>query len=190
MDKSVWSALSTRLNYHECTALNLGYRGVPELTLPAAKAIYITHSLGTMWALENHAEHMAALITINGFHSFKSFADPRALRAMKTRLAKDPEQQMQEFFKEADIEASPKGLDSQNLMRGLDTLSEGDNTATLKSITCPVLALIGESDQIVPIEAAQKQWLGYDLKICEKGGHALPVTHTNWCAEQIEKFLS
>ncbi len=190
MEPGFWSALYPHLDGHKTTALNLGYRGTEKCPPPSTQSIYITHSLGTMWALQNHAEHISALIVINGFHSFKSFADPRALRAMKSALIKDPKAQMQEFFKAADLNGRTDTLNTDALIYGLNMLSNGDEDATLKSLTCPILVLAGEQDQIVPLSATQKQWLGYDLKICEKGGHALPLTHTEWCAEQIEKFLN
>ncbi len=126
---------------------------------------------------------------INGFYRFNSFTDHRVLKAMKLRLKKNPENQVQSFFENAGIQQMAEGLNVGNLDQGLDMLQNGDEEKTLKSLSCPVLILAGGQDKIVPVQDAQKQWLGYDLKICEKGGHALPLTHGDWCNEQIDMFL-
>ena len=115
--------MQKQTNRGSSTCLNLGYRGAKLERSPYERAVYVTHSLGTMWALRHHARHMDALIVINGFHSFKDFTDPRILRAMKTRLQKNPDEQMKDFFERADIEADYKNLDTKNLKQGLEYLS-------------------------------------------------------------------
>ena len=69
-------------------------------------------------------------------------------------------------------------------------LASGYETATLTTLLCPVFSLIGEQDPILPLKPCEEEWLGYDTKICKKGGHALPITHTDWCAEHIKAIIT
>ncbi len=180
-----WEPLVARFPDADITYVDLGFHDPPNLAVPDDKALYITHSLGTLWALEHCADKMSALVTINGFTCFSDFTDPRILQAMQKGLARNPEIQMQQFFKAADLKASTDNLNTTRLKEGLDWLAHKDMRHAL---TMPYLALLGAQDPIAPLKALQKQW--QNLIICENGGHALPQTHTDWCAKHITDWLN
>ena len=150
-------------------------------------SIYVTHSLGTMWALKKCHADMKVLIAINGFSCFKNFTTDRTLRAMKARLAKTPEAQMNDFWEMCNLPSS-KELNVERLQEGLEWLSSWDMSSELKALHCPVLSLAGGDDPILPMDQMEKEWAGLNMHVQEKGAHALPLTDTQWCVDHIEAF--
>jgi len=98
-DPDFWERLRPHFPEKQSHFLNLGFIG-PDKRIENHKApsdskrVYITHSLGTLWALKNKASDIDVLIAINGFYRFKSFSDERSLQAIKLRLERDPIPQM------------------------------------------------------------------------------------------------
>lgn len=185
-----WDVLRGHLPPHQTHLIDLGYRNAPVLDVAAeTNGIYVTHSLGTMWALRHHANNIGTLIVINGFHSFRDFVSPVTLRAMKRGVQQNPQTQMSAFFKQADLPEALCNWKQPELVTGLDMLAQDTYAEQLSSIKGKIIILAGENDQIISPEHMQKQWLGYDVKICEKGGHALPLTHPQWCAAHIIETL-
>jgi len=189
LDAGFWNPLIAHFPERETHALNLGFRGCAETDVPPGKAVYVTHSYGTLWSLRHHWQDMAALIAINGFTDFGALTDARILKAMRLRLFQDPFSQMRDFFALAGYEAPTSGCDPQALLEGLKNLGNLHCAQELEKLDAPVLALLGAEDAIVPAQAAQQQFLGKSVKICENGGHMLPRTHTDWCAAQMKEFL-
>lgn len=72
---------------------------------------------------------------------------------------------------------------SPQLLQGLGWLMEWQ--ADLPA--CPLLALHGAGDVIVPLADATAQFP--DLLVCPDAPHALPLTHPEWCAARIRDFL-
>ncbi len=179
-----WEPLVAHFPDADITYVDLGFHGTPDLNTPDDKALYIAHSLGTLWALEHCADKMSALVAINGFTCFSDFTDPRILQAMQKGLARNPEAQMQQFFKAADLKASTDNLDTVRLQEGLNWLIHKDMHHAL---TMPHLALLGAQDPIAPSKALQEQW--DTIKTCKNGGHALPQTHPEWCTNTIKQWL-
>ncbi len=149
-----------------------------------APAIYVTHSLGTMWALRHRSRDMAGLVAINGFADFRPFTNARVLRAMALRLNKAPKAQMRDFWQAAELPESDV-LNIAKLSEGLEWLSTWDLRDRLRMLDCPVMALGGERDAILPINIMRREWDGFDPSLQEDGGHALPLTHPQWCADHI-----
>ncbi len=229
-----WDEMTPLFPEYECGFVDLGFVGTGEDVSAAGSAIYITHSLGTLWALKNCAEQMSGLVAINGFSSFRRFASKENLAELKESLLKDPAAHMKGFWEniglnilhnstdeEKDVDATADAVDAtadavdaigseahnpplshgvrepfmkrinvEQLAEGLDWLAEWDGRAELRSLECPVLSLAGAQDKILPLEQMQKEWAGYEMRICEDGAHALSQTHAGWCAEQIRDFLS
>ena len=185
-----WKELRAHLPSHHSQLIDLGYRNEPVLHVPSeTKSIYITHSLGTMWALRHCINKIGRLIVINGFHSFRDFTNPVALRAMKRGIKQNPQVQMSEFFKQAGLPEAYCDWNQPELMKGLDMLMHDTYKEQLLNIKERIVILAGQNDLIISPEHMRKQWLGYDVKICEKGGHALPLTHPKWCAAYIIEAL-
>lgn len=190
MGPKFWDVLIQELSPIYAHKINLAFVGdEPEDTSePDQPAIYITHSLGTMWALKNHAQNMKALIAINGFSCFQNFTDKKTLRAMKLRLKSEPQEQMNDFWELCGLPESDE-LNIDNLAKGLEWLSTWNAKEELKKLSCSVLSLAGGKDPILPVDVMKEEWTGFDFKIKEDGSHALPVTDTKWCAEKIQGFV-
>lgn len=190
MSPNFWDPLIGCLPEAEMYKVDLGFIGEQQsLSGDAAEdAVYVTHSLGTVWALKNRPANIKALVAINGFGCFKNFADERVLRAMKTRLKKYPKAQMRDFWEMSDLPASDN-LNVERLKEGLEWLASWDFVQMLTTLKCPVLALAGCEDPILPMTEMKKEWDGFDLHLREGGSHALPVSDPQWCANHIKEFL-
>lgn len=197
MDGGVFDDLSRALNAEPMKTIDLGFIKGGETSShdTSSPAIYITHSLGTLWLLREWRlkgmPSSGALISLNGFSCFTEFTDPRQLKLMQRGLAKNPAAQMADFWRRAGdgFEREAGDLNPQRLSEGLSWLSEWDETETLKSLTCPVLALGSTEDSIVPIADFKATWQSHSFTIHETASHMLPLEEPDWCAENILKFL-
>lgn len=186
-----WQDLMAHFPKENIASIDLGFLGEENLLPQEQEAIYITHSLGTMWALKKRHKQIKALIAINGFSCFKPFAPQKTLLTMKQRLEKSPTTQMTEFWDKCGIEHKYPdiNLNVKNLQEGLDWLMEWDGSSELQALNGPVLSLAGKKDRILPLEAMKKEWHGFPFCVKEDARHALPQTHPAWCAQQIKEFL-
>lgn len=164
-------------------------RRINSRAFPESRKIYITHSLGTLWALKNRSKDMAALITINGFFSFRPFADEQVLQTMKKRLESDPIPQMSAFWRQCGISPDKKDLNLKRLQEGMNWLIHENAARELHSANFPVLSLAAKDDPILPVDTMRHHWSGYPLRIAETGGHSLPWSQAGWCAGQIKEFV-
>ncbi len=172
-----WDGLAAFFPEAEITRVDLGFRGEADLVVPDENALYVTHSFGGLWALEHCADRMSGLVAINGFLDFPA---KKAVSLMKRQL------DMAKFFERAGIEASVEGLDNARLLEGLEMLVSMD--VRDRDYDFPIVALAGDIDPIVPLEAVRAQFGEY-VQVCVGGGHALPQTHIAWCAEQIKDVI-
>lgn len=93
MGPDFWDELAAQLPEFQTRRIDLGFTGPEDERLHSASlepAIYVAHSLGTLWALQNHSTSMKGLVAINGFACFQNFVEDRVLRAMRARLKKSP----------------------------------------------------------------------------------------------------
>ena len=68
----------------------------------------------------------------------------------------------------------------------------GLTEAELQRATAPALVLIGDRDDLVPIEAAVAMYRmlpNGELAVCPHTTHALPFTHAAWFAATVREFL-
>ncbi len=183
-----------RNRYNNCILLDLGFIGARKQILPPdnnQKSIYITHSLGTLWALKHHANNMAGLVAINGFSNFTDFADRKVLRLMQIGLKRDKNEQMHAFWKNCGFNTElDKSLNIDNLHTGLDWLANWNESKTLAQLKVPILSLCGDKDRILPYNKVKEQWSGFDLQTKAGGDHILPISHSKWCVEKIRGFIS
>lgn len=197
MDGCVFDGLSRALNVASGKTIDLGFIKGGETSShdTSSPAIYITHSLGTLWLLREWrlkgSPSSSALISLNGFSCFTEFTDPRQLKLMQRGLAKKPAAQMADFWRRAGggCEREAAHLNPERLSEGLTWLAEWDETETRESLKCPVLALGSAQDAIVPEESFRATWQGRPTIIHETASHMLPLEEPDWCADQINKFL-
>ncbi len=186
----IWDALIDHLSDLQCQTVNLGFTGSQENieVTKSEKSVYVTHSLGTMWALKNRYKQMHALIPINGFSCFKNFTQPHILKRMKMNLKQNSDMQMRNFWEASDLPESDE-WNIENLYEGLGWLSQWDYTAALMNISCPVTAIFADSDSILDVNLMRKHWQNNNRVVIEDGGHALPITHSQVCADIIRKTI-
>jgi pimeloyl-ACP methyl ester carboxylesterase len=188
-----WKKMLTLFEDHAVSHVDLGFTGSlghkPESYDFLKPSIYVTHSLGTMWALKKHSPNIRALITINGFHCFRHFICERTLRAMKERLKRNPVTRMVEFWEKCGISPANSGLNPERLQEGLEWLISWNAGRELSSLSCPVLVLAGGADPILPLPLMRWEWNGYNFHVQKNGGHALPWTDAPWCAGKIREFV-
>jgi pimeloyl-[acyl-carrier protein] methyl ester esterase len=187
-DAHYWDGLAALVHGGEdAQRVDLGYTN-KHSHYPDDDALYITHSLGTLWALKNRAHNMHGLIAINGFACFKSFTDPNVLRVMKNGLTANLASQMHAFYCAASMPQQDE-LNPEHLTQGLELLAKENARSALDALERPVMALLSGKDKIVPLEAVREQWSPYDVKICEEGGHNIPQSHAQWCADHINAYV-
>ncbi len=192
MPPSFWDSLIDCLPEIKAIKINLGFIGEErEFSEQSFQpSIYITHSLGTVWALKNRYPAIKALISINGFGCFKNFICARTLLAMKARLKRNPVPQMGEFWEMCGIPGgNDHSLNLDKLQKGLEWLASWDAGKELKFLGHPVLSLAGREDLILPVDTMKQEWDSFEMHIRKGGGHALPLTDPEWCVEKIKDFL-
>lgn len=197
MDFKIWDGISSHFSDDKSLCLDLGFIGEMQNT-ECSDAIYVTHSLGTMWALKHHAPDMKALIVINGFTCFHPFTAERTLRTMQKRLVRNASVQMRSFWSNCglseqvqnNLELNLDGVrNTDRLQDGLEWLINWDMADALRMLCVPVLSLNGHEDLVLPHDKMRAHWAGFDLQTHEHGGHILPLSHPDWCVDKIKDFM-
>ncbi len=195
MDSRVWDSLAAHFSEEKLHFIDLGFvdeRKQLEITLETQKSIYITHSLGTLWALKHHSNNIAGLISINGFTNFTNFVDERTLITMQKHLKRNPEALMSSFWDNIELPENSRShnLNIEELYKGLDYLINLDAAQELQALQIPILSLQGKKDRLLSNEKMEKELLNANININKDGGHILPISHTKWCANKIREFIS
>jgi len=206
-DSRIWENVVQYLPDVQHHFIDLGFiskenDSVPQIQIPELEnAFFVTHSLGTLWGL-NHisVEQIKGLIAINGFGSFSDFASNKTLKIMANSLQRNIFYQMEAFWKNCNFPENMQQiykpmLNRMALSQGLAWLGSWDVCRKLQGLgdrCVPVLPLGSECDLILPLDKMRAHWerLGYDVVIKEDAGHSLPVSHPQWCAQQITEFIS
>lgn len=189
-DASYWDRVANNLPEFSSKRVNLGFVGagarVSEVEEPS---MFIAHSLGAMWALKHYGGLMRGLVAINGFPCFTDHADPKTLRSMILRLQRTPQKQMEDFWDVCDL-PHHDSLHISTLLKGLASLKDWDLKTELENLTCPVMSLVGRNDPILNYDVMMRDWAKYEMHIAQDGGHSLPISHAQWCAEKIKIFIN
>ncbi|GBE42652.1 MAG TPA: hypothetical protein ENH05_07750 [Rhizobiales bacterium] len=190
----VWDALIPHLGDHEFHCIDLGFvRGGPRASndMPA-DSLCIGHSFGVMWLLKHGPRPMRALVSIAGFDCLHKYVPKDVLAAMREGMRRNPQEQMRSFWKRGGFAGHEPGgeLDTGGLRGGLDWISTWDAGEELKNLGAPVLALAARDDLVAREEMTEAIWGNgvAELHWLESGGHLLPLTHPQWCAEHINRF--
>jgi pimeloyl-[acyl-carrier protein] methyl ester esterase len=198
-DAHVWDALGERLANYPQTRVNLGFLGANKSPLFSGDGrILIGHSFGFVHGLMQR-HNWRGWIAINSFMRFVAAekktgcVPPPALRDMRARLQKNPEETLHNFYKM--IGATPH-LGTPNVERltaALDELRDADVKDTLEKLGVPGLALAGSEDPLVPDAVSEELGRlakGGGLLVSQGGNHMLPQARPAWCALAIADFLS
>jgi len=199
-DSRIWDEMTKHLPEYNHHFIDLGFFGSKNDSPPKTDnpTIYLTHSLGTTWVLNNiPLEKIGALVAINGFGRFTDFASEKTVETMDKSLHRNMLLQMEMFWKNCNFPQNMRHIYKHELKRrelsqGLSWLRSWDKREELQDLKTqgvPVLSLGGQEDKILPAELMYKHWndLGLDVVMKEKAGHALPLEAPQWCAQKIKE---
>jgi pimeloyl-[acyl-carrier protein] methyl ester esterase len=190
----MWDVLAPRLSGWEQLRVDLGFFGAPALPELREGDILIGHSAGLFWGLRQFSG-WGGVVAINSFARFTLDESGRgcvrlaALRAMQKSLARDAMACVAAF--RASIGAPPCDRPAQAgaLAEGLALLENFDAGPVLAANRALVLG--AEDDALAPVSAARDLAAqGAALVLRPEGGHGLPWTAPEFCAEQIADFLN
>ena len=194
---AVWNPLcrilETELPEHENHFIDLGFTGVEQQPELPDNAVVIAHSLGVLLALKNlaHLNAPSYFIAINGFDCFFKHGPVRQMEAMQKNLHRKPWAQMVMFWRACGTMpfAKEDELNLEKLAQGLDMLLTHDAEEALKNLSCPVLALGSRDDAIVGPDMFESIWQDHSLVWAKDGGHVLPLSRPEWCADHIVEYV-
>ena len=194
MSPQFWDKLQNEMNTFQTSTTDLLFTSKTSKTTPTSPSadFLITHSLGGLWALKNNIYPRRGMVFINSFHNFTTFSDTHILQAMQKALQDNPHAQMRRFLKQADCESQASMTDhwnSQRLHEGLDWLQRWDGQIELTSLKCPILVLSGDNDRICKSDKMKPHWDGHTMITHPDAGHALPLSHPQWCKQQITSWI-
>lgn len=197
-DAAIWDALAALLPDRPILHAEAGYLGAescwPEVP---AGTIAVGHSAGVLALLERWPPGCAGLVSIAGFPRFAAAPDlPGVPDRILARMARDldaaPGPTLDAFRRRCGAAPVTDTLVPSRLATGLDALRAQDLRATAARLfadgTLPLLALAAEDDPIVTPAHTRALFPAATLRWTDTGGHLLPVTRPDWCAEMIARF--
>ncbi|HEY1382706.1 MAG TPA: alpha/beta hydrolase [Dongiaceae bacterium] len=189
-DARFWDPLRERLRDFSSVALDFGYFGSPQTSIPHGVTLLVGHSLGFLWLLRQPALEHLPLIGINAFPRFIGADDyqpaiaPRVLERMRRRVVTDARGVLAEFWQRAGAVGPETAPNTAALADGLGHLAGWDERENLRRRASSVRLIAGEEDAVVP--AAMTRMAFEDRAIdWLPGGHALPQTHAAKLARLI-----
>ena len=185
-DARVWDALAAALPDFPIVRWDRGYFGEKAESPIEPPFAAIGHSLGAM-LLADLLPHGVPMVAINGFDRFSGdgAVPPRLVERMRSRFAEEPAAVLDEFRARCGAPAAPEEIDESRLATDLALLG----SRHIASRPNRILVLQGNDDPILPETLRATVFPGAERATHPEGGHLLPVTHAQWCAERIEAFL-
>lgn len=190
-DRLFWTPLRKLLPY-DSVSIDLGFHGNPLFPdLPTDRPlIAIGHSVGVLWLLTEQPFVWDRFVSINGFSKFsRSETFPcgiplHVLDSMLAGLLDEPSDTIKAFFTRCGLkDISLDSIDIIRLRTGLYWLRDED---ARKIEPGPMIALAGRNDPIVTPAITENC---FNHILWHEGGHLLPLTATNWCADHICQFI-
>jgi pimeloyl-[acyl-carrier protein] methyl ester esterase len=195
-DAGFWRPLANRLPDFRPEVVDLGFFGEPVTPTPE-RPLVVAHSMGLAWALAHLPRPWAGVVAVNAFARFTrspSFVEgvtPRLVERMLSRFDSEPETVLRDFLCRCGVEAPVlDGMRQAPLRDALAWLAECDEQAALAALDCPLLALSGTRDLVVPETMSRAAFNACDLVLVEGAGHTLPLSHPDWVASQIRQFAA
>lgn len=197
LSKSFWSPLKSELNSEALYDVELGYFDRMQTELPKGNFVFVTHSFGGIWALENRTEQCRGMCFINGFTKFCAGENwphgvkRRVLDRMIRKFPKAPEQVWTDFMQLCGDDDPPSFAKPliKNLENDLIGLGQKDARRLYEALDVPMIALAAKGDPVVPFSLSQASF-GSDLIALEGHDHLSPKTHPQDVARHLNEFLS
>jgi pimeloyl-ACP methyl ester carboxylesterase len=189
----IWDLLAPKLPFPQAR-VHLGFFGPPACPTFFPGDILIGHSAGLLWGLRQRRD-WAGVVALNSFGRFtldasgRGCVKPAALRAMQKNLARDAQICVNSF--RASIGAGPATDPPQiaPLAAGLELLRDFDVSPAVGG---KLWLVVGAADDPLVPPAETKSLAeasGGKLALRATGGHGLPWTAPDYCADRILEFL-
>lgn len=193
----LWNPIIALMDGFECHAVDLGFHGPATHAQRPPNPIVIGHSMGFGWALQNIPQPWSHAVAVNGFSRFTRSSDfpqgidARIMSRMLTRLRSDPTAVVADFLGRAGM-AHPDLTDLQPapLIQHLEMLADMDVRAVLAERACPLLALCGDQDLIVPPALSAASFAPQTIEWIEGGNHMAPLTHPDLIASRLQRLAA
>ncbi len=176
-----------------------GPRRVPDAARSGGPPLVVAHSMGLAWALAHIPRPWAGAVAVNAFARFTRAEDyshgvpTRVLRRMLDRFVEEPGTVVRDFRTRCGATGpvplhSSGRADADSLGEALAWLAACDEREALAGLGCPLLALAGAMDPIVPEAMSRHAFAGYPLHLVEDGGHLLPLSHPGRVADLVHNL--
>lgn len=196
-DAGIWRGVHAALGYPPAAFADRGYFGEPIWPEVSGPVIAIGHSLGALLALRNLPKKCVGLVALNAFDRFAAGRDDssavprRVVERMIARFKTAPDEVLADFRRRCGTdEAAPEGAVHARLLADLELLLDGDERMVASQLPCPVLALHGAEDAILPPGMRAAVFAGVEQAALAGHGHLLPLSAPEWCAARIAAFAS
>ncbi|MBI3446763.1 MAG: alpha/beta hydrolase [Magnetospirillum sp.] len=191
-----WQGVLERLPDFGAESVDMGFYGEPRLP-KVSRPLILAHSMGLAWALAHIPRPWAGILAVNGFTRFSrspQFVDgvpPRLIERMLARFDEAPAQVTADFLTRCGVDTpDTSAIRPEPLKAALSWLESCDERTTMKMLPCPLQALAGASDSIVPPAMSMACFPPEHLILAEGGGHLLPLSHPDWVAAQLRLFAA
>ena len=189
----IWDLLAPKLPFPQAR-VNLGFFGPPTSLEFFPGDILVGHSAGLLWGLRQSRD-WAGVIALNSFGRFtlddsgRGCVKPAALRAMQKNLARDAQICVNSFRASIGAGSATDPTQLAPLAAGLAMLRDFDVAASLGGK--PWMVVGAADDPLVPPAETKRlaKASGGKLALHASGGHGLPWTAPDNCAERILEFL-
>lgn len=203
-DKSIWQDwISSNDHDYNFILPDRGYYGNPEIVDYSKVTVAVTHSFGLHLLPDNLFSQLDRLVIISGFHEFHPstrkarLMSQRAVVQMISKLEVQSEEVLQKFYLNCFAPEKPryhasKMPDIKLLHKDLQRLNNHVQESEKLIQPGKVYILHGSNDRIVNTHKAtelEKMIPGSTLAIKHRAGHMLPVSHTQWCLDQLKTLF-
>lgn len=196
-DAQFWTPVAERLPEFARVFVDFGFHTAPAHHPLVPGAIVVGHSMGFAWALANMPRPWTGAIAINAFPRFTRSPDfvsgvpPRMIERMVAKFAEDPAGVTRDFLARAGVtEPNVEDIRPAPLGEALSWLANCDERAAMKTLDCPLVALAGTRDAIVPEAMSREAFANASLVLAAGADHLLPRSHPEWVASQIRMFAA
>ncbi len=184
-DATIWDDMLAYMPGLPAMRGDRGYFGRPAMPPVGGPVLAIGHSLGAM-LLADMLPPDIPLVAINGFDRFTgdNAVSPILIGRMQRRFANAPLEELSSYHTICGTRMPTDALDTQALADDLHLLATFASPLPKRR----VLVLQGARDPILPAVLRDAVFPGAMRETLPHGGHALPISHAQWCADRIGAF--
>lgn len=184
-------------------SLDRGYYGKQSSSslIPDSIDLIVVHSFGLHLIPEIYFQRAKALCIISGFVQFPTFLVENKMCVIKAMIKKmeiDPQEVLNQFQKRCFFPHKSPALPVSNeinnsiLISDLELLGKQHFDVSKIAHIRKIALLHGREDQIVSFDQSEKlnrMLPRSKLMIIEAAGHAIPITHAEWCCKTLTQMM-